>query len=194
MSNNDEFPKPFDLEELNTAINEMKIGKAPGLDKMFTEFFKHFGLSARNWLVSFFNEISSQNKLPKFFKRAKVISVAKPGKDGTDASHFRPISLSSITLKIVKRLILNRIQPKINQIVPTQQASFRPHRSCGEQVLALTTHIEKGFQIRKKSFAMFIDLTAAYDTVWKHDLLFKLLSVIPCRKIINLIDNMFFSE
>ena len=37
---------------------------------------------------------------------------------------------------------------------------------------------------------MFVDLTASYDTVWKNGLLFKLMHVIPCSKIVNLLNNM----
>ena len=38
----------------------------------------------------------------------------------------------------------------------------------------LTTHIENGFQSNLKTGAVFLDLTAAYDTVWHTGLLYKL--------------------
>lgn len=31
---------------------------------------------------------------------------------------------------------------------------------------------------------------AAYDTVWRQRLMYKLICIIPCKKVINLIDNM----
>ena len=45
------------------------------------------------------------------------------------------------------------------------QAGFRKDRSTGEQVLALTTHIENVFEKKPKTGAVFLALTAAYDTV-----------------------------
>jgi hypothetical protein len=33
--------------------------------------------------------------------------------------------------------------------------------------MALMTHIEAGFQHQLKTGAVFVDLTAAYDTVWR---------------------------
>jgi hypothetical protein len=57
-------------------------------------------------------------------------------------------------------------------------------------VLALTTHIETGFQNRQKTSVAFIDLTAAYDTVWRKGLIYKLLKVIRCKKVTSLINNM----
>ena len=157
---------------------------------MFSEFFKNFGSLTRVWLVDFFNDILTSCSIPSIFKRAKVLAVLKPGKDGSEAAHFRPISLLSITYKLLERLILNRIQPVINEHLPVEQAAFRTNRSCVDQVLALTTLIEKGFQKNLKTFTMFVDLSAAYDTVWKHGLLKKLIDLIPCRQIVNLVDNM----
>jgi hypothetical protein len=41
-----------------------------------------------------------------------------------------------------------------------------------------------------KTNVAFIDLTAAYYTVWRYGLLYKLGSVIPCINTLTLIDNM----
>jgi hypothetical protein len=35
-------------------------------------------------------------RLPKLFKRAKVIAIPKPGKDGSDPAYYRLISLLSV--------------------------------------------------------------------------------------------------
>jgi len=56
---------------------------------------------------------------------------------------------------------------------------IRPGRSTCEQVLALSTFIENGFQQNLKTGAVFMDLTAAYDTVWQAGLLVKLVRSLP---------------
>jgi hypothetical protein len=96
------------------------------------------------------------------FKQAKIFAILKPGKDGTDASHYPPISLLSVVYKILERLILQRIKPLTDAAVPVSQAGFRKNRSCTELVMALTSHIEAGRKL--KTGTIFIDLTAAYDT------------------------------
>lgn len=63
-------------------------------------------------------------------------------------------------------------------------------RSCVDQVLSLTTHIEAGFQNKLKTSVAFIDLSAAYDTVWREGLLYKFLLVIPCLNTLQLLNNM----
>jgi hypothetical protein len=122
---------------------------------------------------SSFQRLLTTGKLPKLFKQAKIIAILKPGKDGTDASHYRPISLLSVVYKILERLILQRIQPLIDAAV-----------------MARTSHIEAGFERKLKTGTIFIDVTAAYDTVWRDGLMLKLMRVVSCSKISRLINNM----
>jgi hypothetical protein len=56
---------------------------------------------------------------------------------------------------------------KAETTTPVHQAGFRIHRSCTEQAMALTTHIEAVFQRQLKTGVVFVDLSAAYDTVWR---------------------------
>jgi hypothetical protein len=53
---------------------------------------------------------------------------------------------------------------KKNGKTPVYQVEFREHRSCTEQMKALTTHIEAGFQRQLKISVVFVELSAAYDT------------------------------
>ena len=64
------------------------------------------------------------------------------------------------------RLVLHRVSPEVEKLLSPEQAGFRRNCSTCEQVAALTTHIENGFQRQLKTGAVFLDLTAAYDTVW----------------------------
>jgi hypothetical protein len=59
-------------------------------------------------------------------------------------------------------MILQRIQPLIDAVVLVSQAGFRKNnRSCTEQVLALTSHKETGFQSKLKT------------SVWRYGLMLK---------------------
>lgn len=80
-------------------------------------------------------------------------------------------------MKLLERLIYNRVCDGIGKLTPPGRAGFRKDRSSADQVLALTNHIENGYQRNLKTGAVFIDLTAAYDTV-------------PCLQICDLLNNM----
>jgi hypothetical protein len=94
------------------------------------EYILNFGAQTKEWNISFMNDIVSISKIPNLYKRAKVISIIKPEKDGTDPAHYRPISLLSVVYELLERLILQRIQPLIEDVTPINQADFRQHRAA----------------------------------------------------------------
>lgn len=102
-----------------------------------------------------------------------MIALLKPGKDPLDAESYRPISLLCHTYKLLERLLLNRLVPIIEpQLIP-EQAGFRPGKPSTSQTLKLAQHIEDGFEHGLVTGVVFVDLTAAYDTVNIQRLLLK---------------------
>ena len=169
----------FNEAELKKVLQDLKAGTAPGYDRIHPEFLAHLGSNAQRWLCNFYSRIIRGHSTPKLWREAKVIALPKPGKDPELPSSYRPISLLSVCFKVLERLILNRICPIVEIALSPDQAGFRAHRSTTEQVTALVTYIENGFQQKMKTGAVFIDLTAAYDTVWHVGLLTKIRKILP---------------
>lgn len=184
------FSSPFTNAELNKAVNTLKLRKAAGLDGIFPEFIKHLGHPAREWLRNCFTDILNTGQIPQQFRIAQTLAILKPGKPSDDPASYRPIALLSVCYKLLERLIYNRIYQTIDDIIPPDQAGFRSYRSCCEQVLALTSYIESGYQRGLKTSVAFVDLTAAYDTVWLDGLMLKLKKTIPRSKLTKLMGNM----
>ena len=97
------------------------------------------------------------------------------------------ISDQTICFKLLERLIYNRLLPVVDPQLPREQAGFRPGRSIVEQVVKLTEDIETAFENRKKCGAVFVDLSAAYDTVWHRGLTLKMLQLIPNKHMVRFI-------
>ncbi|KAL1454475.1 hypothetical protein WDU94_010720 [Cyamophila willieti] len=187
---NPEFSSSFTLADITVALSEIKNNKAPGSDGVHAEFLKNSGDYAKEWLAKFFTDVLNSGKLPNDLKKAKIIALLKPGKPDDHPASYRPIALLSCVYKLLERLLYNRVSEKIYAAIPVEQAGFRPGRNCADQVLALTNHIEAGFQLKLKTSVAFIDLSAAYDTVWREGLLHKFLQVIPCSRTLQLLDTM----
>ena len=79
------------------------------------------------------------------------------------------------------------MMPLVEEILPDEQAGFRPGRCTLDQVLNLTQDIEDSFQNKLKTGAIFVDLTAAYDTIWHRGLALKLHQCIPSKHLIKMI-------
>ena len=107
-----------------------------------------------------------------------------------DSTSYRPISLLCCCYKLLERLLLTRLATIFESVIPPEQAGLRKKRNTCDQVLALTSYIESGFQKKLKTGAVMIDLSAAYDTVWQAGLMMKLSKAIKCRTTIRLIASL----
>ena len=112
-----------------------------------------------------YNHCVEEKTVPNIWRKTKIIAILKPGKDPDNPKSFRPISLLCHTYKLLERIILNRIVDLVDGQLNNEQAGFRKGKSTTGQLLNLTQHIEDGFQKRKVTGAVFVDLTAAYGTV-----------------------------
>ncbi|KAL7864412.1 hypothetical protein AOLI_G00158320 [Acnodon oligacanthus] len=87
-----------------------------------------------------------------------------------------------------------RTKPVVDPQLLSQQAGFRRGRSTTDQVTLLTQDIKDSFQDNEKAGVVFLDLTAAYDTVWHHGLHLKLLRTIPERHMVRFIMKMLMNR
>ena len=122
------------------------------------------------------------------------MAIPKPKKLVEES--YRPICLLFFPYKILERLIHSHVEPIVDPLLPRKQAGFWRGRSTVDQTVLLTQSIEDLFEAKKKAGAMFVDLTAAYDTVWHRYLTCKLLKLLPnthmVRMIMELVRNRSF--
>lgn len=119
---------PFSIEEVFEAVKQLQCGKAPGYDNVFPDNLRHLGSGAMKCLTKLFSNIHNSGKLPKEWKRAKVVAVLKPNKSAENPSNYRPISLLSCCLKLFERCLLGRIQPIIRDVIQKEQPGFQKNR------------------------------------------------------------------
>ena len=177
----------FTSREFTAALQRVKPGKAPGPDSICPELILHAGAAMKSWLCGFLSSCLRQLKIPKVWRRALVVAIPKPSKPVGDPKSYRPISLLCVPYKILERLIYARVEPIVDPLLPREQAGFRRGKSTVDQVVLLTQDIEDSFEAKKKAGAVFVDLTAAYDTVWHRGLTCKLLRLLPDKHMVRMI-------
>ena len=87
-------------------------------------------------------------------------------------------------------MIQSRLSEAVEPILILKEAGFRPGRNCTAQILNLTLNIEDGFQRGNVTGAVFIDLTAAYETLNLRLLMQKVYGVTKDIKLTNIIRNL----
>ena len=154
---------------------------------IFPEIIIHAEDALKSWLRDFLSSCLRRLHISKIWRRALIDAIPKPTKPVGDPKSYRPISLLCVPYKILERLIYARVEPLISPLLPKEQAGFRCGKSTVDQVVLLTQNIEDSFDVKKKTGAVFINLTAAYDTVWHRVLTCKLLRLLLDKHMVKMI-------
>jgi hypothetical protein len=105
---------PFSVANVEKAISQSKNSTAVGPDGLTALHLKHLGPRALTFLTEIFNLSVNYANIPIVWKQAIIIPVLKPGKPADQGLSYRPISLLSPVVKILKRLI----KPDVNFSLP----------------------------------------------------------------------------
>ena len=108
-SADDESCAPILMSKLQSAIKKMKGKGAAGPDNIPPSFLKSLGPLALQELLSIFNSSFSLAHCPRIWRVATTIPQLKAGKSPSEVASFRPISLASCVVKLLKRIIANRL-------------------------------------------------------------------------------------
>ena len=181
----DEVPT---LVEITKAIDQLKSGKAAGVDGIPSEIWKHGGPALHAKLHELFTCCWKQGKLPQDLRDAVIITLYKNKGEKSDCSNYRGITLLSIAGKILASVLLNRLMPNIaDEHLPESQCGFRANRSTTDMVFVLRQLQEKCREQNKGLYATFVDLTKAFDTVSRKGL-WQILERLGCpSKFLNMV-------
>lgn len=158
------------LEELQRALNSLADGRAPGVDGIPSEIWKHGGAILTNNLLLLIQQAWKEGSVPQEWKDANIVTIFKKG-DRTQCGNYRGISLLSIAGKAFARILLNRLNVHITpDVLPETQCGFRNNRSTVDMIFCLRQLQEKCIEHNQPLYIVFVDFTKAFDTVGRRGL------------------------
>lgn len=174
MNNNleeiEEEPTPTTAEEITKIIKNLKKRKAQRPEGVTNTALKSLPPKTINRIAEITRAILHHRHFPEKWKTAKTIVLKKPNQPASNATSYRPISLSPAINKVVEKDIHSRVQQELDErnIIPHHQFGFRRCHSTQQQLIRINEDIIQNFNKTRATSAIFLDIEKAFDKVW-HD-------------------------
>ncbi|XP_072021366.1 uncharacterized protein [Amphiura filiformis] len=171
-------------------LKEIKPNKAAGPDEIPGRVLRECASSVAPVLSKIFNKSLSSGELPRDWLNANVVPLFKKG-DRSDPANYRPVSLTSISCKLLEHIIHHHIMNHLDyhNILYDKQHGFRKGLSCETQLAGLIEKKKKIVDSKGQADLIIMDFSKAFDTVPHKRLLLKLHNVGIRNNILTWIES-----
>ena len=151
-------------EEIKRVVFSMKPLKAPGSDGLHAIFYQSQWPVVGPSFCKFMADIFNSGKIPQDINTTLLVLIPKV-EHPTSLSMFRPISLCTVAYKTVTKIIANRLQALLPDLIGPHQTSFVPGRQIIDNIVVAQEVVHSmRKKIRKKGLMTIkVDLEKAYD-------------------------------
>ena len=166
------------LETVN-YLKKLKNSATSGFDTIDSLALKSVAIHIAKPLQKIINLSITKNKFANKWRIANIIPLYKgKGLIRTSPSSYRPISLLSVTSKIVERAVQHQL---LNFMETTNQLNYnnhayRKHLSTTTAMLHLSDTIHRATDLNQVTVLMTLDESSAFDCV-SHDTLLRKLKI-----------------
>lgn len=157
--------KPFTTEEVLRAISALPLHKSPGEDGFTNVFYKKIDNISVPKLKGLFNAAGSLGSLPTDMLRSIITTIPKPQNDTSVASNYRPISLLNPDIKLLAKVIANRLMVFLPELVHPDQVEFVPGRQAPDATRRVPNLIHHAAHNQAPSLLLSLDAEKAFDRV-----------------------------
>lgn len=185
-----------DANEILEVLQSLKQGKAA--TDLPIEYIK-VAINNKKFLdetVQLYQTIWNTHAIPKSWSHSKLVAIWKGATKGSkdDPAAYRALQIGSSLSKILVVIIIKRIQSWYENQLTDQQQGFRKGRGTTDGIYLAKRIHQITDQLKQPVYALFIDLTAAFDHV-PRSVMFqsmkKRLSRTHSMKLINLLEVLY---
>ena len=150
---------PISHIELKTELSTMHAS-APGIDNVDLKYLRSL---SSDYLSTILNLQLWKSKQLDCLKSNKTTLIPKKNDELHLASNWRPITLSSMFVRLLHRILANRLSAAV-KLNPRQKA-FVPVDGCAQNTLILDTLICDARRKHSNLHVLDIDLSKAFDSI-----------------------------
>ena len=124
---NEDLGKEITEREFRRAVTSMAKGKAPGHDGIQMEFFQKMWPTLGKYFHLMVKRSIKEKHLHERVTKGVICLIPKEG-DSKDLNYWRPMTLLTVTYKIIANALQIRLQPMLRDIISPEQTAFLPLR------------------------------------------------------------------
>ena len=117
------------------------------------------------WTKMLLNACMRQCKVPEDWRIGLIVPIWKRKGDAQDPWKYRGITLLSHIMKLLERILDERLREKVEHKLGEEQLGFRKGRGTIDGMFALRQLVEKRLEMQGHMALAFVDLEKAFDTV-----------------------------
>ena len=122
--------------EVEAGLRKMKNGKEAKKDQVNIETLKAGDETIAKQLAKLYTKCITERRIPQTWKEANMVIFFKKG-NRKDIKNYRPICLLSNMYKLFTKIITIRLEKKLDENQPRQQAGFRSKYSTTDHMHAI---------------------------------------------------------
>lgn len=156
---------PVRHEEVKTTTFAMHPDKAPGVGGLNLSFFQAYWSIVGQDVYKFCQDFFETGELPTNLNTTLVCLIPKL-KHPKKVADLRPISLCNVLMRILSKIMTNRVKPILQTIISEQQNAFIENRLLTDNALVafeVNHHIHRKTQGAVGVVGLKIDVAKAYD-------------------------------
>ena len=150
--------------EVEAALRKMKNRKEAGNDQVNIETLKAGDETIAKQLAKLYTKCITERRIPITWKEANVVIFFKKW-NRKDIKNYIPICLLSNMYKLFTKIITTRLEKKLDENQPRQQAGFRSKHSTTDHIHAINQLKEKCREYNTPLCVAFVDYEKAFDSV-----------------------------